>query len=48
MFLIIIFALPFFLKEDNIRWGYFVGAVVVMITIVSLMYYYLKEKKKLN
>ena len=48
MLLIIIFTLPFFLKEDNIRWGYFVGAILVMTTIFSLTYYYLKEKKNLN
>ena len=48
MLLIITFTLPFFLKEDNIRWGYFVGAILVMTTIFSLTYYYLKEKKNLN
>ena len=48
MLLIIIFTLPFFLREDNIRWGYFVGAILVMTTIFSLTYYYLKEKKNLN
>lgn len=48
MILIFIFSMPFFLKEDNIRWGYFVGASLVLITIVLLLYYYKKEKKEIN
>ncbi len=48
MILIFIFSMPFFLKEDNIRWGYFVGASLVLITIVLLLYYYKKENKEIN
>ena len=44
MILIFIFSMPFFLKEDNIRWGYFIGASLVLMTIVLLLYYYKKEK----
>ena len=43
MILIFIFSLPFFLIEDNIRWGYFVGASLVLITLLILLYYYKKE-----
>tara|TARA_B100000683_G_scaffold275182_1_gene325170 strand:- start:8539 stop:9807 length:1269 start_codon:yes stop_codon:yes gene_type:complete len=46
MILIFIFSMPFFLKSDNIRWGYFVGASLVLITVVLLLYYYKKEKEK--
>ena len=44
MILIFIFSMPFFLIEDNIRWGYFVGASLILITVVLLLYYYKKEK----
>ena len=43
MILILIFSLPFFLIEDNIRWGYFVGALLVLITLLLLLYYYKQE-----
>ena len=46
MILIFIFSMPFFLKSDNIRWGYFVGASLVLITVVMLLYYNKKEKEK--
>ena len=46
MILIFIFSLPFFLKEDNIRWGYFVGSSLILITVVLLLLYYKKEKEK--
>ena len=45
MILIAIFSIPFFLENDNIRWGYFVGAVLVLLTVITLLYYYFKEKK---
>ena len=44
MILIFIFSMPFFLIEDNIRWGYFVGASLILITVVLLLYCYKKEK----
>ena len=47
MLLIGIFSLPFFLKEDNIRWGYFVGATMIIMTTLLLFYYYRKEKNKI-
>lgn len=43
MILILIFSMPFFLIEDNIRWGYFVGALLVLITLLLLLYYYKQE-----
>ena len=45
MILISIFSIPFFLEDDNIRWGYFVGSVLVLLTVITLLYYYFKEKK---
>ena len=45
MILITIFSIPFFLENDNIRWGYFVGAVLIVFTVIALSYYYFKEKK---
>lgn len=45
MILIAIFSIPFFLEDDNIRWGYFIGAVLVVFTVIALLYYYFKEKK---
>jgi len=45
MILIAIFSIPFFLENDNIRWGYFVGAVLIVFTVIALSYYYFKEKK---
>ena len=45
MVLISIFSIPFFLEDDNIRWGYFVGSVLVLLTVITLSYYYFKEKK---
>ena len=45
MLLISIFSIPFFLEDDNIRWGYFVGSVLVLLTVITLSYYYFKEKK---
>ena len=45
MILIQVFAMHFFLEDDNIRWGYFAGAVLVLLTVITLAYYYLKEKK---
>lgn len=45
MILISIFSIPFFLENDNIRWGYFIGAVLLVFTVIALLYYYFKEKK---
>ena len=45
MILIAIFSIPFFLENDNIRWGYFVGAVLMISTVIALLHYYSKEKK---
>ncbi|MBT4738213.1 MAG: MFS transporter, partial [Flavobacteriales bacterium] len=45
MVLILIFSIPFFLEDENIRWGYFVGSVFMFLTVISLLYYYYKQKK---
>ena len=40
MCLIGLFALPFFTTIDNIRWGYTVGAVMMLIAIIPLLIWY--------
>ena len=40
MCLIGLFALPFFLKDNNIRWGYVIGSVMVLLSILPLLLYY--------
>ena len=40
MCLIGLFAMPFFLTNDNVRWGYLVGAVMVILAIVPLLLHY--------
>ncbi len=40
MCLIGLFALPFFTTDDNVRWGYLVGAVVVILAIIPLLLHY--------
>ena len=46
MILISTFSIPFFLQDDNIRWGYFVGSVLVLLTVITLLYYYFKTKEE--
>ena len=50
MCLIGLFAMPFFLTNDNVRWGYLVGAVMVILAIIPLVLHYKSlvnlEKKK--
>ena len=41
--LISIFALPFFNFEDNIRWGYMVGVIMMIISAIILIV--LKKKE---
>ena len=41
--LISIFALPFFNIEDNIRWGYMVGVIMMIISAIILIV--LKKKE---
>ena len=49
MFLISIFTLAFFQISDNIRFGYLVGSVMMLVSIIPLMIWYKKivyiEKK---
>ena len=40
MCLIGLFAMPLFLTNDNVRWGYLVGAVMVILAIVPLLLHY--------
>ena len=40
MCLIGLFAMPFFLTNDNVRWGYLVGAVMVILAIIPLVLHY--------
>ena len=40
MCLIGLFAIPFFLTNDNVRWGYLVGAVMVILAIIPLVLHY--------
>ena len=32
--------MPLFLTNDNVRWGYLVGAVMVILAIVPLLLHY--------
>ena len=49
MFLISMFTLTFFQISDNIRYGYLVGAVMMLVSIIPLIIWYKKivdiEKK---
>jgi len=40
MCLIGLFAMPFFLTNDNVRWGYLIGAVMVILAIIPLVLHY--------
>ena len=40
MCLIGLFAMPLFLTNDNVRWGYLVGSVMVILAIVPLLLHY--------
>ena len=40
MCLIGLFAMPFFLTNDNVRWGYLVGAVMVILASIPLVLHY--------
>jgi len=40
MCLIGLFAMPFFLTDDNVRWGYLVGAIMVILAIIPLVLRY--------
>ena len=40
MCLIGLFALPFFTTDDNIRYGYLVGAIMVIVAIIPLILHY--------
>ena len=42
MLLIAAFTYPFFQTEDNIRFGYLVGLVMMLLSIIILMLYYEK------
>jgi MFS family permease len=46
--MIFFFSLPFFLEGNNIRWGYFIGAIFVILSVVPLLLSYKKEKKIVN
>ena len=43
--LISLFALPFFNIGDNIRWGYMVGVIMMLLTSIILLFLYFKERK---
>ena len=47
MSLIFVFSLPFFIKEDNIKWGYFIGFLLIFCTAILLFYFYNKNKTNL-
>ena len=40
MVMISVFALPFFSLEDNIRYGYFVGVGLMLLTVFLLLFWY--------
>ncbi len=40
MSLIGLFAPPFFVTNDNVRWGYLIGAIIVCLAIVPLILNY--------
>ena len=40
MCLIGLFALPFFTTNDNVRYGYLVGTIMVLISIIPLLLHY--------
>jgi len=40
MILIGLFALPFFVANDNVRWGYLIGTAIVFLAIVPLLLNY--------
>jgi len=44
MSLIFVFSLPFFIQEDNIKWGYFIGSVLIFCTAILLFYFYKKDQ----
>ena len=49
MLLIGLFALPFFHIEDNIRFGYLVGVIMMLLAVISLTIWYsriVKAEKK--
>ena len=48
MILIAMFSIPFFLEDNNIRWGYFVGALLIVATGIILLYYFFRSKQLKN
>ena len=43
MSLIFVFSLPFFVQGDNIKWGYFIGSILIFCTAILLFYFYKKD-----
>ena len=43
MSLIFVFSLPFFIQDDNIKWGYFIGSILIFCTAILLFYFYKKD-----
>jgi hypothetical protein len=45
MFLISLFSLSFFNFSDNIRWAYFIGTILMLLSSIVLYFTYLKKFK---
>lgn len=48
MLLIYLFSQAFFLDGDNIRWGYFIGFIMLLITVLFLFRIYVIDKKSIT
>jgi uncharacterized protein (DUF486 family) len=46
MTLISVLAIPFFNINDNIRWGYLMGVIIMLLSVAILFSLFLREKKK--
>jgi len=45
MTLISVLAIPFFNINDNIRWGYLMGVIIMLLSAAILFSLFLREKK---
>ena len=48
IFLISLLTIPFFSIGDNIRWGYFIGVVLMLFSILILLILFFNEKRKVK
>ena len=44
--MIFFLSFPFFLEGSNIKWGYFIGAIFVLLSVIPLLLSYKKEKRR--